>query len=172
MVKQVEEEKPSTEADDQIVPPTKSYNLDFLDNLDDPNFNPFATKTAVKESFDASAPVSQSDVVPVQNTPTKQNEVCTENVKPEQLSIENQPETTTEQTQKSPKPDPEKSAKPDKQKPTKRDVSKPWLKKQTKPIPKADITESLPKAEDTTAADDEIVSRYRYLISIRTPVEI
>ena len=27
------------------------YNLDFLDQLDDPNFNPFATKTAVKAWF-------------------------------------------------------------------------------------------------------------------------
>ena len=30
---------------------TKGYNLDFLDNLDDPNFNPFETKTGIKDNF-------------------------------------------------------------------------------------------------------------------------
>merc|ERR1719278_234429 len=46
------------EEEDTPAPPTKSYNLDFLDNMDDPNFNPFETKTAVKNNFDSSAPVS------------------------------------------------------------------------------------------------------------------
>ncbi|KAK4309401.1 hypothetical protein Pmani_018978 [Petrolisthes manimaculis] len=32
------------------IPPSKGYNLDFLDNIDDPNFNPFATKTGVRSS--------------------------------------------------------------------------------------------------------------------------
>ncbi|XP_069946749.1 transforming acidic coiled-coil-containing protein 2 isoform X9 [Cherax quadricarinatus] len=36
--------------DDIPIIPKKSYNLDFLDNLDDPNFNPFATKTYVRIS--------------------------------------------------------------------------------------------------------------------------
>ena len=34
-----------TELQDQPKP--SGYNLDFLDNLDDPNFNPFATKSKV-----------------------------------------------------------------------------------------------------------------------------
>jgi hypothetical protein len=41
---------------DEPLPPVKSYNLDFLDKLDDPNFNPFETKTAVLNNFDSSAP--------------------------------------------------------------------------------------------------------------------
>ncbi|XP_066987596.1 transforming acidic coiled-coil-containing protein 3-like isoform X7 [Macrobrachium rosenbergii] len=36
--------------DDLPIPPKKGYCLDFLDNLDDPNFNPFATKTAVRNT--------------------------------------------------------------------------------------------------------------------------
>ena len=31
--------------EEQIIVPSRGYNLDFLDNLDDPCFNPFATKT-------------------------------------------------------------------------------------------------------------------------------
>merc|ERR1719322_725585 len=46
------------EEEELPVPPAKGYNLDFLDNLDDPNFNPFETKTAVLNNFDSSAPVS------------------------------------------------------------------------------------------------------------------
>ncbi|XP_068222816.1 uro-adherence factor A-like isoform X2 [Palaemon carinicauda] len=36
--------------EEEIPLPKKAYQLDFLDNLDDPNFNPFATKTAVANS--------------------------------------------------------------------------------------------------------------------------
>ncbi|XP_064104455.1 transforming acidic coiled-coil-containing protein 3-like isoform X2 [Macrobrachium nipponense] len=39
-----------TEPEELPLPPSKGYNLDFLDNLDDPNFNPFATKCAVSNS--------------------------------------------------------------------------------------------------------------------------
>ena len=51
-----EPEEPCQEEEEQSIVPTKSYNMDFLDNLDDPAFNPFETKTAVKEVFDVSAP--------------------------------------------------------------------------------------------------------------------
>ncbi|KAK7073519.1 hypothetical protein SK128_022754, partial [Halocaridina rubra] len=40
----------SVEEEGLPVPPTKGYSLDFLDNLDDPNFNPFTTKTAVRNT--------------------------------------------------------------------------------------------------------------------------
>jgi hypothetical protein len=36
------------EEEEERVPAPKGYNLDFLDNLDDPSFNPFQTKTAIK----------------------------------------------------------------------------------------------------------------------------
>ncbi|CAL4213997.1 unnamed protein product [Meganyctiphanes norvegica] len=43
--------EPETELlEDEPLPPKKSYNMDFLDNLDDPNFDPFSTKTAVSNS--------------------------------------------------------------------------------------------------------------------------
>merc|ERR1712119_8906 len=48
------------EEEEEIIPPAKGYNLDFLDNLDDPNFNPFETKTAVTDCFSESAPVTQA----------------------------------------------------------------------------------------------------------------
>ena len=53
----VGEELKKEEEEDVPVPPAKGYNLDFLDKLDDPNFNPFETKTAVLNNFDSSAPV-------------------------------------------------------------------------------------------------------------------
>merc|ERR1712042_38418 len=56
----------STPIEEDIVLPSKGYNLDFLDNLDDPNFNHFETKTAVKNQFEA------SEVVPS----ATQNEVA------------------------------------------------------------------------------------------------
>merc|ERR1712106_1239451 len=49
------------ESDEDLpVVPAKGYNLDFLDQLDDPNFNPFETKTAVKNQFEASEYVQES----------------------------------------------------------------------------------------------------------------
>ena len=45
--------EPETAQEEFDLPPPKSgaYNLDFLDNLDDPNFDPFATKTKVVDTF-------------------------------------------------------------------------------------------------------------------------
>ena len=37
-----------------IVIPSKGYNLDFLDKLDDPNYNPFETKTVIDDKPDQS----------------------------------------------------------------------------------------------------------------------
>ena len=49
------------EADDSPLPPAKGYNLDFLDNLDDPNFNPFETKTAIKDNFGTSTATAANE---------------------------------------------------------------------------------------------------------------
>lgn len=46
------EEKMEGQEEDEIIPPKKGYNLDFLDNLDDPNLDPFSTKTTVTNSPD------------------------------------------------------------------------------------------------------------------------
>merc|ERR1711884_277637 len=43
--------------EEEVKVPSKGYNLDFLDNLDDPNFNPFETKSSVENKFEDSAPV-------------------------------------------------------------------------------------------------------------------
>ena len=48
--------EPSVENEDVVPIPAKGYNLDFLNQLDDPNFNPFETKTPVVEKFDNSEP--------------------------------------------------------------------------------------------------------------------
>ncbi|XP_050715124.1 transforming acidic coiled-coil-containing protein 2-like isoform X9 [Eriocheir sinensis] len=66
VVSQVQEEDA-----DLPIPPSKGYNLDFLDSLDDPNFNPFSSKTAIRNSPPSSGaafPASQDS----QETPTEQ----------------------------------------------------------------------------------------------------
>ncbi|XP_064081259.1 uncharacterized protein LOC135197929 isoform X2 [Macrobrachium nipponense] len=45
-----ESELNSNEREEEISLPKKSYQLDFLDNLDDPSFNPFTSKTSVANS--------------------------------------------------------------------------------------------------------------------------
>jgi hypothetical protein len=47
------------EEEEERVPAPKGYNLDFLDNLDDPSFNPFQTKTAIKVKFMLNCSVSK-----------------------------------------------------------------------------------------------------------------
>ena len=64
-----EDNKPFKEDDDLPIPPSKGYNLDFLDNLDDPNFNPFASKTAVRSS-----PPSEGAAFPASQTPPEKLE--------------------------------------------------------------------------------------------------
>ena len=38
-------------SEEDVPLPSKGYDLSFLDNLDDPNFNPFQTKSSVIEDF-------------------------------------------------------------------------------------------------------------------------
>merc|ERR1711974_380748 len=123
------EDKPTEaakdEEDDLPAVPKKSYNRDFLDQLDDPNFNPFETKTAVKEQFDTSAPVGAS--------PSKTVEEVPDEKVPE--SIENKVE------------EPEK--------PVKKPVAKkPWLKKPVlkKKVEQPPPTESDPAKDDEDGA--------------------
>ena len=92
-------------------PPSKGYNLDFLSQLDDPNFNPFETKTAVGGSFDAST------------EPKEPNETDVTNV-----DLKSTNSLTPESSDKS-----QEIAKPAEKK---KEVTKPWLKKKKKPVPK------------------------------------
>lgn len=60
-------ENASEEQEEEIIPPRKGYNMDFLDNLEDPNFNPFTTKTSVSNSPGRKEePVSQVESEPKQ----------------------------------------------------------------------------------------------------------
>merc|ERR1719234_3087585 len=95
-------ESPKDEEDDLPAAPKKSYNMDFLDQLDDPNFNPFETKTAVKEQFDTSAPVNET-------SPSKSDEKVPEEKVTE--SVENKAEEPEQPVTKKPA------------------AKKPWLKK-------------------------------------------
>ena len=49
--KEADQPNPVEECPEEKVP-SKGYSLDFLDNLDDPNFNPFETKTSIVQKFD------------------------------------------------------------------------------------------------------------------------
>lgn len=70
-------------ADDEIPLPRGGYNIDF-DNLDlnDPNFNPFATKSKVVVNFDENAPLSLSTK---QNKPP--NDLPVSNLEEEKTSL-------------------------------------------------------------------------------------
>ncbi|XP_047475597.1 LOW QUALITY PROTEIN: transforming acidic coiled-coil-containing protein 2-like [Penaeus chinensis] len=69
------EEKLEAQEEDEIIPPKKGYNLEFLDNLEDPNFNPFTTKTTVSGSPDK------------KNCPAAENKVAAEGaMKPKKVA--------------------------------------------------------------------------------------
>jgi len=84
------EATPLPEDDDAPLPPAKGYNLDFLSNLDDPNFNPFETKTAVKPTFDNSGPADNSPIEIQKSTESEEksaNQSCEERVEQEVMDI-------------------------------------------------------------------------------------
>ena len=83
----------NVQEDDIPVPPAKTYNLDFLDNLDDPNFNPFQTKTAIQDNFGTSAPVEEKPIpalgtaAPVEGNPIPAPGTADPNAEPSKLEI-------------------------------------------------------------------------------------
>ena len=79
------------EEEEEVIPPAKGYNLDFLDNLDDPNFNPFETKTAVTECFSESAPVTQTQAEAAKPEPSKPSEPSETSTKPESKPLVKKP---------------------------------------------------------------------------------
>merc|ERR1711963_623171 len=100
-----------SEDQEEIVPPSKGYNLDFLDKLDDPNFNPFETKSGVTVSFDESAPVPGAGTL--------------------SSEVKESPIAADESKSKSQEPQPVKKPLP----------KKPWLKKKTVAPPAAETNE-------------------------------
>ena len=123
--------KMDTDDQEEIIPPSKGYNLDFLDNLDDPNFNPFETKSSVKVCFDESAPVAGAALPPPPSgseTRGSDSSSVAEESKPVKKPVPKKPwlkskkKTETDSTESSDKP--KKVSKPL--------PPKPWLKK--KPV--------------------------------------
>ena len=83
-----------TEDSEEIIPPSKGYNLDFLDNLDDPNFNPFETKSGVTVCFSESAPVAQAQAFPqtsIAVTSEEPEEPSNEDAQPQKKPLPKKP---------------------------------------------------------------------------------
>ena len=62
-VEKIDEQQQKIMENDEepMLPKRGGYNLDFLDNLDDPNFNPFETKTKVSNNFSEDQPISNAN---------------------------------------------------------------------------------------------------------------
>merc|ERR1719454_770854 len=84
----VESDPAKDEEEDAPVPAAKGYNLDFLDKLDDPNFNPFETKTAVIEKFDSSAPQENGAETSPDQNPSQDKQETEQDQKAEEDSKE------------------------------------------------------------------------------------
>merc|ERR1719422_958533 len=127
--------KDQDEEDDSPMPPTKSYNLDFLDKLDDPNFNPFETKTAVQNHFDTTESVQP----PVQTNENKDDKHLPESEEPKK-------DVTSDVV------DEKKVVKVKKPLP-----KKPWLNKaRKKPAPVVESERVPPLESDQTETEDVI----------------
>merc|ERR1712106_972959 len=131
------ESEPVIESDDVIPVPSKGYNLDFLDQLDDPNFNPFETKTSVVNNFDENQPITEASELSQEN----------ENIV-KVINVKNNSEEKTETRKEEKKEEKREKTKEDK-KPKKAQPPKPWLKKG----PKKKAHEETPDAEK----EEEIV---------------
>ena len=126
---------PPEEVEEEVKVPSKGYNLDFLDNLDDPNLNPFQTKTAIVDKFDDSPPVTETETIP-----TSSVGVETGSLEPE-TSVEKEPAKKSEDV-----------------KPKKELPPKPWLKKAKKPAAKQVTAEPAKEeaAEGENKTEEEI----------------
>jgi len=120
------EEDPKSD-DDAPPPPVKAYNLDFLDKLDDPNFNPFETKTAIVDKFgdevgsEASMAVPEVTAKPKLEKPMKTEEPPVKDDNAETVSVAINEKPSEEGSQEKVKKVSAKKAAP-----------KPWLKKKAK----------------------------------------
>ena len=130
---------PADAEDEEPLPPAPkgAYNLDFLDNLDDPNFNPFETKTKVENKFDEKNETKQPDVPKEQ--PTKaQPEVQSE--KPDVPS--EKPDVASENLDEL-----NVDFEPPKRAPPKLGQRRPPVKKKVKKVVKPEVTKE-PEADD------------------------
>ena len=130
---------PADAEDEEPLPPAPkgAYNLDFLDNLDDPNFNPFETKTKVENKFDEKIETKQPDVPKEQ--PTKaQPEVQSE--KPDVPS--EKPDVASENLDEL-----NVDFEPPKRAPPKLGQRRPPVKKKVKKVVKPEVAKE-PEADD------------------------
>merc|ERR1712106_1149040 len=135
------ESEPVIESDDVIPAPSKGYNFDMLDKLDDPNFNPFETKTAVVNNFDENQPITEVSELSQEN----ENVVKVINV---ENNSEEKTDTSKEEKKEEKTEDKKEKTKEDK-KPKKALPPKPWLKKG----PKKKAPEETPELEQ----EEEII---------------
>ena len=88
MAPAVERSEEAEECPEEKIP-SKGYNLDFLDNLDDPNFNPFETKASIDQNFDD----------PSDTTPEKFTSQETPEVECEPFQIGQEPDIKAEEVE-------------------------------------------------------------------------
>merc|ERR1712130_910431 len=79
--KKAPEETPEEEKEDEIVVPSKGYNFDILDKLDDPNFNPFETKSSIENNFEATKVEPE---IPVSSQVENTKSINEEDLKPQE----------------------------------------------------------------------------------------
>ena len=137
----IEENRMESEDQEEIVPPSKGYNLDFLDKLDDPNFNPFETKSGVTVSFDESAPVPGAGTLSseVKESPIASDESKSESQEPHPVK-KPLPKKPWLKSKKKPAGEDDGSVKL-KKAPSKPLPPKPWLKKKIATPPAAETNE-------------------------------
>ena len=144
-VKKAPPPKPATPPppaeDEEPLPPAPkgAYNLDFLDNLDDPNFNPFETKTKVENKFDEKVETKQPEV--------SKPEVSKPEVQKEQPEVPSEkPEVASENLDEL-----NVDFEPPKRAPPKLGQRRPPVKKKVKKVVKPEVT---PKVATEPEADD------------------
>ena len=135
---------PANAEEDEPLPPAPkgAYNLDFLDNLDDPNFNPFETKTKVENKFDEKIETKQ----PEPEVPKEQPEVPKEDVAKE-IPSENLDELNTD-------------FEPPKRAPPKLGQRRPPVKKKVKKVVKPEV----PKEPETKPDDEPLPAKGAYAV--------
>ena len=87
------------------LPMKGGYNLDFLDNLDDPNFNPFETKTKVVELFGDGKEDMKKDIANIaeETKPFTKKPIVKKALKKKTVKLADEDEKDAENKQEKPK---------------------------------------------------------------------
>merc|ERR1711971_1135294 len=146
--KAAEEDNMDTEEPDEIIPPSKGYNLDFLDKLDDPNFNPFETKSGVTGSFTESAPVPGANIE-TNSEPSNDAQLAEEPAKPARKPLPKKPWLKNKKKTEAGESERVKKV------PSKPLPPKPWLQKKSTTVTAPPAEESEITEENTTNPPEE-----------------